>query len=714
MAFLDPQEKMWKGKSGRCFKLTEVKHMDDTVSPFNKVCNLTTDAYCHGTIFRFPLRRVASGLSSQCYDMGKIHLLLEALREEGKLLLLFLRSIDTIEVHKITGDGMVSLQFGVSISQDRENIRQIRYKFMKQVEQAYSQLKYNIKQCISTSFDFHIEVNKEGSVTRHHWHVVNHVGSGNTEVLQCAASQHVFPWVGVALELGNQIQIGSGRVFCFLPMPPDVSSPFPVHVNGTFGLSDDRRTLRWQGVERKNDPAAQWNSLLVSHLLPSCYNRLIMDCIKVHKVTHSEVYKCWPNVKSVNAGNWKGFLVPFLNLLLAERVLWTDNSQASGDWIHLSEATIIERGAELAPLIHSVLTACGLKIVRAQAHVHDAVAMSGLGAKYLTHCVARAALRRQPRSYSHLNSTEKLELLKYCLGDANYDDLDGLGLIPLVNNTFACFCRRGSRGHGLVQDIYLCSAHFPRNLFLNMDDSLVSLDDGMMMVLLEKVAASYRTQLMSMSFKTAVQLIKQRVFPYAWQALTVAEASPDQQQWLQTFWQWVQPYELDSFTNDMVVPLSQVGPSGRLRVTRLSAKSPVLYLTETSNCSPEMMCAISKMPVFISQTSTHPFFRHSRLQPYLNRLTPDGLLNALVNGCSNDCNQLTRIPFTESESKHVAQFLGTLGLQPNPQQVSVLINLPIFSSVNKSDRYAIVTANQCSFNNSTINLPDNCDISDEN
>ena len=717
MAFLDPQEKMWREKSGRYFKLSEVRHMVDTVSPFNKVCDLTADAYCHGTIFRFPLRRVASGLSSQCYDMAKIHQLLQALREEGKLLLLFLRSIDTIEVHEIKSDGTVSLQFSVSISQDRERVKQVRQIFLQQIEQAYRISKYNIRQCIAMSVDMHIEVRKEGSVTKHHWLVVSHVGSDNVQVLQQAASQHVFPWVGVALELSNQVQIGSGRVFCFLPMPPDVSSPFPIHINGTFGLNDDRRTLRWQGVERTNDPAAQWNSLIVSQLLPPCYKRLIMDCITVHRLPHSEIYKCWPVWASVNASNWKNFLLPFLNLLLRERVVWTENDrpQNSGEWITLSEATIVQNDEHLPQLVHTVLTNCGLRIVRAPENIHTAIQASGFDAHYLTYPIARAELRRFPAGYRALERTKKLELLEYCMQDGQYGDLEGLELVPLADNTFVHFFGTVNRRRLVqVQAIYVCSAKFPQQLFRHMDNLLVSLDDQNMMISLHKVGASGQTQLQSLDLSAAVQLIK-KSFPFEWQTKAVAEAtSADHQQWYKLFWEWVQPYSLSSFSNELVVPLSKAGLSGGLQVTRLSSKSPVLYLTDYENCSAELMSSLSKMPVYICQTSTHPFFRHKEMNKYVNRLTPEGLLNALVNGCNGNYNQLNNITLTESEAQHVAQFLGRLDSQLVDPQISVLINLPIFKTVNKCGLYSIVKAKQCSWNNATVVLPDNCDISDEN
>ena len=123
---------------------------------------------------------------------------------------------------------------------------------------------------ITLATEFHVNVTDEETS---HWLVVTQVGSEKQSILTAAAKQHVLPWVGTALELESSSP--EGRVFCFLPMPADVSCPLPVNVNGTFALNSNRRTLKWPGVERRNDLEAEWNQILVSELLPSCYDYLI-------------------------------------------------------------------------------------------------------------------------------------------------------------------------------------------------------------------------------------------------------------------------------------------------------------------------------------------------------------------------------------------------------------------------------------------------------
>ena len=60
-----------------------------------------------------------------------------------------------------------------------------------------------------------------------------------------------------------------GQAFCFLPLP--VQTGLPVHVNGTFELSSNRRDI-WHGSSMSGDGAARanWNLTLLQvglHLL---------------------------------------------------------------------------------------------------------------------------------------------------------------------------------------------------------------------------------------------------------------------------------------------------------------------------------------------------------------------------------------------------------------------------------------------------------------
>ena len=96
LAYLEPQEKIWRGESGRSYPIQEIHAQNklDSLMPFEGIAGFSIRAGGYpGTLFRFPLRNTASGLSDNLYTVQKLQNLLVAIRKEAKFLLLFLRSV---------------------------------------------------------------------------------------------------------------------------------------------------------------------------------------------------------------------------------------------------------------------------------------------------------------------------------------------------------------------------------------------------------------------------------------------------------------------------------------------------------------------------------------------------------------------------------------------------------------------------------------------
>ena len=99
VAYLDPQEKVWPGQSGRSFTLNQLQEKcHDAISPFVGVAEFKRDMlYYPKTLFRFPLRTSPSELSENVYSLERLMELIDALRGEANLLLPFLRSVDNLK-----------------------------------------------------------------------------------------------------------------------------------------------------------------------------------------------------------------------------------------------------------------------------------------------------------------------------------------------------------------------------------------------------------------------------------------------------------------------------------------------------------------------------------------------------------------------------------------------------------------------------------------
>ena len=722
MAFMEPHEKVWKGESGKYFTLSEVTSKSDTVAPFVGVCGFSSSlATYSGTIFRFPLRNVASGLSEQLYDLDKLKALFGALKCEGKNLLLFLRSVDTVEVYEIDAIGQQSMKFKTSIAnEERDIVYTKRKEFLQRMQQVNV---YCIRTCIALTMDFRVMVVDGVVTTIHHWIVVSQVGSSNEEVLRSASRYRLLPWVGAAIETGgSQTQVDSrkvGRVFCFLPMPIDPSFPLPIYVNGTFGLSDDRRTLKWQSSERQNDSAAEWNKVLVRDVVPPCYALLIRYAIDSIQMPYKEVYNAWPNLDAVKGTEWEPLLSALFKILTAsDKIVWTSvpseiasSFSKQEEWISIGGATFIPENGSLMQLaqVHSSLHCCGVKMVEAPASVHSALHHIGCAVSYLTPAFVRDKMKSNLSCYQSAFADRKIELLMYCLSDNQYNALIGLELLPLANNTFTTFQQRTYYS----QPIYICNSSFPKELFPNKDHLIVS---SLHADVLTKVASSNWTQVQLMDFDSAVRLIKQ-CFPSQWQQqqqVTVRSTDPlFPAAWFATFWEWVQPHDLSRFVGDMVVPLGRepISRASSFHITRLSTKSPVLYLTYNDMGSyPYLLPILQKLPLKIASTEADSSLLHTNLDSYVQRLTPTGILDALSNSCNEQFSQLHAINLTNDEARQLCVLLSQLTQLPHPRY-QVLLNLPIFSSLNQSSLCNAFTSAQVSWGKMAVVQPQELPLS---
>ena len=121
-----------------------------------------------------------------------------------------------------------------------------------------------------------------------------------------------------------------------LPMPFEKSSPLPLHVNGSFAVSKDRRSLKWPTVERQTDPGALWNELLTKFCLSECYKQLLVSLTLNRVISPSVSYGAWPDPSVVSESEWEGLLVPLFSTLFHEHVF--HSVAEGGQWVKLDEA----------------------------------------------------------------------------------------------------------------------------------------------------------------------------------------------------------------------------------------------------------------------------------------------------------------------------------------------------------------------------------------
>ena len=696
VGILDPQEELWPGDPGRQFELRELQG-SSIIKALHGIANFhqSSTNYPH-TIFRLPLRTVQSPLSKNIYSIDRVKLLLNTLRSEAKYLLLFLKSVVKIEVICIN---RLSHTQTLCVSIDSPRVDSERSHLLTQLHDAHKALNScRLSSIFLTKLIFNVKVTDNGRSSTSHWVVVNQVGSGNSEILEIAEELCIFPWVGTAIEL-TSTQSNNGRVSCFLPLPPEVTSNLPIHVNGTFNLNDERRTLKWISAERTNDTKAKWNDLLIKNLLPGCYYQLLL--LVRDKYRHEQFYQAWPDPALLRGSHWKGLLQDLYQKLFAEKCVW---STESNRWVSIQDAIFIERGKQLSSVVTRVLTKCPYIVVQAPEVFWRALTYSGklVSVTIITPNFTRGAIRPNKTAYELESTEDKLKLLQFCLSDEKFSDLNDIALVPLANGKFEKFSSTFSLLWNIsslpTKELYVCSKEFPRILVPNQDNLLIDVSDISLQNLLKKLANSGHTQLKLLNVETVAALLPNS-FPQQWKghSTVTLPCFGFPTEWFELFWKWVQYQNLSHFIGLPVLPIATKSRRNGFCATKLMQSHQSSVLVVRANCPNDMLTALCRLRVNCTMIEHTPFVKHFELSSYVHKLNdPAGILTAISNTRINPSD----VRFSEKEAIFLQEFLAASRiLALNSTQKAVLENLPIFKTFNNSQLISVSTANSISWEN---------------
>jgi sacsin len=208
-----------------------------------------------GVLFRFPLRCTDKLVNdselvdseTQVLTADKVKKLLHEWIFLIKDSLLFLNNLTQFEVFAIDDKqkGFEKL-FSFSVCLTNEDQKQ-----RSNVIEKYK----NSKVCSKVVYQLTLKTNE----LEEHWLILQGVGN-----LKIPEKQWIFPKSipkhGIAAPLSKQEHF-NGKVFCFLPLPEDTD--LPVHINGQFILSSDRRSIWHCSSDDDSDNKAKWNSDLI-------------------------------------------------------------------------------------------------------------------------------------------------------------------------------------------------------------------------------------------------------------------------------------------------------------------------------------------------------------------------------------------------------------------------------------------------------------------
>ncbi|XP_060607762.1 sacsin-like [Ruditapes philippinarum] len=410
------------------------------------------EASGQGTIFRLPLRRYRSPISSNVMTPDKMDKVIESFKKDMFESLLFLKNIKCIKVFNVSnGDLFEEFSVERKLSEEDDICRKKYFSSIKEVAKGNLHVPHQnlCMQPIETFYKINIEDN-----TGHNenWLIVNSFGIEQTcekksSVMLALKAKAIgltpvtaiaLPWpeneTHTSLPATDKMRKImekkiTGKAFCFLPLP--ITTGLPFHVNGHFAL-DKARTKLWSEGDRKS-----WNDFVLAELLSrTCITALqylkenfvcrhsteIFDKILIAQ-TLERYHEYFPKWEKSSDNNWKLFVSNFYKIVIEEEVnifpstgrTYIDNSQPEEntheiglDWVSLSKSdddfdgtfNVVSKHVTFSHPIftdkdaHSVLytlRTIGMKVIETPHWVSKSISQSGI--KYIPSCTPKSVIK---------------------------------------------------------------------------------------------------------------------------------------------------------------------------------------------------------------------------------------------------------------------------------------------------------------------------------
>ncbi|XP_035460824.2 sacsin isoform X1 [Scophthalmus maximus] len=645
LGLMDPQEKIFGERNGGfLWSLDDPEHqealmiMHDQFQPFRDVVSLVSerkwsevvleDQFFDGTIFRFPLRNEASEISDNLYDSDRVVELFSSFIADADLSLLFLKNVTSVSLVHIDVHGTVNTRLKVQSSFPTNDVLESNDASVTEASTRFKVI------------TLHSDVHKETK-----WLVTTcTMREGNVDDLDSLAKKLSFsPQVDLAFPCGEQRDCRETRLSCFLPLPNNESNKtgLPVYVNACFGLSDNRRLIKWREEDQKHDEHAVWNELLMKEVLPRAYLTLIQDAIKLAQqsvLPVRSVYDLWPDIARIQRKDkWYAIALDVLSHLFKQNVAVLSLAKDERKFITASEAVFPCNGPtspEMLAAIQRTLVSCGENLVTLPGSVARAINeacpyISTL--KHVTPAFVKDILRRI--GVHDISKDDRLRLLEYILSDGEYGELEGLQLLPLNDGSFRSFTNR-------EEDTALIDSNeFPRSL-LPCCKHLFIPDD---------LSPTCITHLSELARKNLYKVINigadhvaeytRRYLPQDWQQTTtglvawnIGSSQHPPLEWLQEFWKFLSTHfkELSRFTGIPLIPVSPLSVSQVVSLAQLQQNTSLISQKRKMISLPDQIAQlVNKASGTVVRGNE--WLQHVDLDSYVLCPSPRSVVKVLVN-----------------------------------------------------------------------------------
>uniref|UniRef100_A0A8C1JVL6 HEPN domain-containing protein n=1 Tax=Cyprinus carpio TaxID=7962 RepID=A0A8C1JVL6_CYPCA len=721
LAIFDPQKKMFgEDEEGYRWSLNDEEDREsllkfrDQFQPFQNTVSkvnscswekvISEEQYFKGTLFRFPLRNEASEISDNLYDSTKVTQLFDSFIADADISLLFLRNVSSITLLHIDTNGLCNNRLKVSVS----NNFTTDLSYIKKDS-------FDRKTCFKTVS----QICQQMVETRTKWLVTTCLLKQGyiPEIDSLAKKLSFYPQVDAAFRLDGDRSLCNGRLSCFLPLPNNEPNKtgLPIHINACFGLTDNRRFIKWQEEDQKNDESAMWNELLTKDILPHVYLMMILDAIQLSGVSalpSPTVYNLWPDLsKTVHKERWHEVATNTLKVLFEYKIFHlADNEQI---WVSPSDAVFPVKNicSNTMSAVSRLLIAKGENLVTVPEHVLKDVQEifpKSDTLTWVTPSYARAVLHRSEAE--NLSKDDKYSLLEFALSDEKYTELEGLKLLPLSDGTFTSF------GNGVQKTVLIDNEKFPRTLLPFCKERFLPNDlSHFCTVQLKKLATRSIYNIINLDAQQVVALTKQHL-PMDWKVSqghvtwkTTEDHHPPKS-WLAEFWKFLSAEwnELSSFINMPLIPVEPLQSSGNsILLARLQSNTTLIFQSSTgSNLSNNVQKVLKTVGCTVIKRDE--CLRHRYIESYVLPASPRNVLQVIVN--SNRDQVIKGIASASShEREELKVYLSSLDSLTVAEQ-NLLSMLPIFKMM--SGKYVAVKSKQAVVSTTNPAIPNDLPMPD--
>ncbi|XDV31217.1 hypothetical protein PO909_033959, partial [Leuciscus waleckii] len=703
LAIFDPQKKMFgDDEEGYRWSLDDEEdresllNLRDQFQPFHNVVSqviscswekvISEEQYFKGTLFRFPLRNEASEISDNLYDSTKVTQLFDSFIADADISHLFLRNVSSITLMHIDTNGFCNNRLNVSASNQF-------YTDLSHVKQE----SFDRKTCLKTVS----HISHQMEETKSQWLVTTCLLKHRfkPEIDFLASKLSFYPQVDAAFRIDEDRSLCNGRLSCFLPLPNNDSNKtgLPIHINACFGLTDNRRFIKWQEEDQKNDESAKWNELLIKYIIPHVYLMMILDAIHLSRnstLPAATVYNIWPDLsKTVHKDRWHEVATDTLKGLIEYEIFHLAKDEKISVCPSDAVFPVNNICSDTMSAISRLLIAEGENLVTVPENILNDVQEifpENDTLTWVTPSYVRDVLHRCEEE--NLSKDDKYSLLEFALSDEKYTELQGLKLLPLSDGTFTSFSNERQN------TVLIDNEKFSRTLLPFCKERFIPNDLSHVCTMqLRKLATMSTYNIIELDANHVVALTKKHL-PMDWKVTQgyvtwkTAEDHHPPKSWLAEFWKFLSTEwnELNHFIDMPLIPLEPLQSSGNsVLLARLQSNTTLIFQSSTGSILSDHVQKVLRM-VGCTVIKRDECLRHHDIERYVLPASPRSVLQVFVN--SHRDKVIKGIASASSQEKEELKvYLSSLDSLSNAEK-NLLSMLPIFRMM--SGKYVAVQSKQ--------------------